>query len=91
MLAQENEKIERAVSSAWQLTEDEQIREQIWRREDNERIWNTMVRDVENAHKKLDKALEDNSNLKAELVAQKATIAELEAQLAALTAAQSKK
>ena len=41
-LANKNNMIDKAVSSVWQLTEDEKIREQMRRREDNERYWNYM-------------------------------------------------
>ena len=43
MLAKESGIVDRAVSSIWQLTEDEKIRDQIRRREENEREYNHVM------------------------------------------------
>ncbi|MCR5323430.1 MAG: Rpn family recombination-promoting nuclease/putative transposase [Lachnospiraceae bacterium] len=51
MLAEKDKTVDRAVSSAWQLTEDERVYEQIRRREENERLWNATIRDLEEAKK----------------------------------------
>ena len=56
MLAENDKTIDRAVSSAWQLTEDEKVFEQIRRREENERLWNSTVRRAEEAEKKAKEA-----------------------------------
>ena len=47
MLAEENKTIEQAIISAWQMTEDERIREQMRRREEGERMWNAIVKEAE--------------------------------------------
>lgn len=49
MLAQESKYIDQAVSTAWQLSEDDKIREQMRRREENEWIWNTHLKAEEDA------------------------------------------
>lgn len=56
MLAEKDKTIDKAVSSIWQLSEDERIYDQIRRREENERLWNAMVRDAENAKKVMEEA-----------------------------------
>ena len=43
MIATESKSAEQAVSSIWQLTEDERIREEIWRREEQEGYQQYMV------------------------------------------------
>ena len=43
MLAKDSTIVDRAVSSIWQLTEDEKIRDQIRRREENEREYNHVM------------------------------------------------
>jgi len=51
MLAEENKTIEQAIISAWQMTEDERIREQMRRREEGERMWNALVNKAEMAER----------------------------------------
>ena len=86
MLAQEDKSIDKALSTAWQLTEDERIRDQMQRREDSERYWNALLKDVSDTKQALEAsnralsektaALEDAEQeivrLKAELAARKA-------------------
>ena len=60
MLAQENTVVDKAVSSAWQLVEDREIRDQMRRREENERFWNSQMR-------KFKEMEEENARLRAEL------------------------
>ena len=60
-MADENKLIDKAVSSAWQLSEDAEIRDQMRRREENERLWNSR----ENLVKSLQAELEEK-NLKLE-------------------------
>ena len=43
-----------AISSVWQLTEDQRIREQMRRREENEREWNHREELLQNALQKVD-------------------------------------
>ena len=59
MLAEDDKTIDRAVSSAWQLTEDEKVFEQIRRREENERLWNATVRRVEEAERMAEKRIKE--------------------------------
>lgn len=63
MIAQEDKTIDKALSIAWQLTEDERIRDQLQRREDNEQYWNALLKEVEDSHKALEektRELEEN-------------------------------
>ena len=57
-MADENKLIDKAVSSAWQLSEDAEIRDQMRRREENERLWNSR----ENLVKSLQAELEEKNN-----------------------------
>ena len=59
ILAEDDKTIDRAVSSAWQLTEDEKVFEQIRRREENERLWNATVRRVEEAERMAEKRIKE--------------------------------
>ncbi len=43
MIAEKNHEADQAASSMWILTEDYRVREQIRRREDNEREYNSLV------------------------------------------------
>ncbi len=70
MLAEKDKTIERAVSSAWQMTEEEIIRERMRNREEGEQLWRSM-----------EKKLEEYQKQSAE---DKKTISELKAKLAAL-------
>ena len=47
MLAENNQTIDQAISSVWQMTEDEIIRDQMWKREEGERLWNRIVKEKE--------------------------------------------
>jgi len=47
MLAEKNKTIERAVSSAWQMTEEEIIRERMRNREEGEMMWQSMQKELE--------------------------------------------
>ena len=67
-LANESSKIEKAVSSVYQLTEDDLIYLQMREREDNERYWNYM-------HNKVKRLEEENENDK-EIIAEKDEIIE---------------
>ena len=58
MLATKDKNMEQAASSIWQLSEDEKIREQIRRREANEREYNRLVQKANRADV-LEKVLED--------------------------------
>ena len=85
MLAEDDKTIDRAVSSAWQLTEDEKVFEQIRRREENEKLWNATVRRAEEAEKKAEEA-EKNAQKKIEeaekkLIEKDRIIAELNKEL----------
>ena len=48
-LAKEDDAMDYAISSVWQLTEDQRIREQMRRREENEREWNYREELLQNA------------------------------------------
>lgn len=43
MLAKDNPSIDQAVSSVWYLSEDKKIRDEIWKREDNELIYRSYM------------------------------------------------
>ena len=60
MLATADKKSDQAISSIWQLTEDEKIRDQILFREENEREYNHMM-DVNKTLQK--KVSEQNSKI----------------------------
>ena len=73
MLAKDNTVLEQAVSSVSQLTEDKRIRDEIWKREDNERIERTHKRAYEEALAKIkeqEAALKEKDALIASLRAQ---------------------
>ena len=53
-LAKEDDAMDCAISSVWQLTEDQRIREQMRRREENEREWNHREELLQNALQKVD-------------------------------------
>ncbi len=53
MLAEKNQNINNAISSAWQMTEDERIRDQMRRREENEFLWNYIVNEAERAKEEI--------------------------------------
>ena len=56
MLAENNQTIDKAVSSVWQMTEDERIRDRMQRREDGERLWKMLVKDAETARQQTEEA-----------------------------------
>lgn len=81
MLAEKNEYLNEAVETVYQLSAEEQIREQCRAREEYYRIERTVKRQLENA---LQGKKEAEERL-AETIAEKdATIAELEARIAQL-------
>ncbi len=51
MLAEKDKTIERAVSSAWQMTEEEIIRERMRNREEGEMMWQSMQKELEEYQK----------------------------------------
>ena len=59
MLAQEDKTIDKALSTAWQLTEDERIRDQMQRREDSERYWNALLKDVSDTKQALEEKTQE--------------------------------
>lgn len=56
MLAENNQTIDKAISSVWQMTEDERIRDRMQRREDGERLWKMLVKDAETARQQTEEA-----------------------------------
>ena len=77
-LANENKNIEKAVSSVWQLTEDELIRLQMRRREDNERYWNYMHNKVKRLENESENAREQLLDAKLQLQDVKTELQETE-------------
>ena len=70
MLAENNQTIDKAISSVWQMTEDERIRDRMQRREDGERLWKFIEKKAEQAEKRADKAeqtIEEQNKLIREL------------------------
>ena len=59
MLAQEDKTIDKALSTVWQLTEDERIRDQMQRREDSERYWNALLKDVSDTKQALEEKTQE--------------------------------
>ncbi|MBR5367943.1 MAG: hypothetical protein IK138_01540, partial [Lachnospiraceae bacterium] len=68
MLAENNQTIDKAISSVWQMTEDERIRDRMQRREDGERLWKMLVKDAETARQQTaaEKARADEANKRAD-------------------------
>lgn len=56
MLAENNQTIDKAISSVWQMTEDERIRDRMQRREDGERLWKFIEKKAELAEKRANEA-----------------------------------
>ena len=77
MLAEKDKTIERAVSSAWQMTEEEIIRERMRNREEGEQLWRSM-------EKKLEEYQKQSAEDKKTISEKEKTISELKAKLAAL-------
>ena len=66
-LAKEDDAMDCAISSVWQLTEDQKIREQMRRREENEREWNHREELLQNALQEVDVLKEENEQLKKQI------------------------
>lgn len=58
MLAEKDKSLDETISSAWQLSKDREILEQMRRREENERLWNHTVELAEEAQRKLEEGLQ---------------------------------
>ena len=65
MLAENNQTIDKAISSVWQMTEDERIRDRMQRREDGERLWKMLVKDAETARQQTAEARQQTAAEKA--------------------------
>ena len=52
MIAYEDKTMAQEISSAWQLTEDERVRQQMLRRIENEMIWADMEDNVKKKRKR---------------------------------------
>ena len=65
MLAEINQTIDKAISSVWQMTEDERIRDRMQRREDGERLWKMLVKDAETARQQTEEARKQTAEEKA--------------------------
>ena len=65
MLAENNQTIDKAISSVWQMTEDERIRDRMQRREDGERLWKMLVKDAETARQQTEEARKQTAAEKA--------------------------
>ena len=74
MLAKNNPVMDQTISSVWQLSQDELIKEQMIRREENERFYKRIMEKAERA----DKAEAELVNKQAEIDALNRRIAELE-------------
>ncbi len=85
MLATADKSVEQAVSSIWQITDDRFIREEMLRREDNEREYNYTMRKAQRADE-LEKELSEQNRIieeqNSKITEQEKRIAELEAMLA---------
>lgn len=87
MLAEKNPVVDQAVSSIWYLSEDKKIRDEIWRREDNELIqksidedlakYEQLKKDMDSMQKRYDKTKQDNERLKQESLDKDAEILRL--------------
>ncbi|MBQ6025029.1 MAG: Rpn family recombination-promoting nuclease/putative transposase [Lachnospiraceae bacterium] len=67
MIATENKQIDHAISSAWQLTEDESIRYQMRKRAEEEWLWKDLEQGAIYAREELRQAKEDLDQVKGEL------------------------
>lgn len=72
MLAENNQTIDKAVSSVWQMTEDERIRDRMQRREDGERLWKMLVKDAETARQQTEEARQQTAEARQQTAAEKA-------------------
>lgn len=76
MLAEKNPVVDQAVSSIWYLSEDKKIRDEIWRREDNELIqrsidedlakYEQLKKDMDSMQKRYDKTKQEYDKTKQE-------------------------
>ena len=78
MLATADKKSDQAISSIWQLTEDEKIRDQILFREENEREYNHMMDVNKTLQKKVSEQNSKISELSGTISEQSSKISELE-------------
>lgn len=72
MLAENNQTIDKAVSSVWQMTEDERIRDRMQRREDGERLWKMLVKDAETARQQTAEARQQTAEARQQTAVEKA-------------------
>ena len=72
MLAENNQTIDKAISSVWQMTEDERIRDRMQRREDGERLWKMLVKDAETARQQTEEARQQTAEARQQTAAEKA-------------------
>ena len=80
MLADKNPVVDQAVSSIWYLSEDKKIRDEIWRREDNELIQRSIDEDLakyEQLKKDMEKLKQESKDKDAEILRLKKELAEL--------------
>ena len=84
MLAEKDKTIERAVSSAWQMTEEEIIRERMRNREEGEQLWRSMEKKLEEYQKQSAEDKKTISEKEKTINEKEKTISELKAKLAAL-------
>ena len=68
MLAEKDQTIERAVSSAWQMTEEEIIRERMRNREEGEQLWRSMEKQLEEYKKQSAKYQEQSAKYQEQSV-----------------------
>ncbi|MBR5968393.1 MAG: Rpn family recombination-promoting nuclease/putative transposase [Lachnospiraceae bacterium] len=86
MLAQENKHIEQAVSSAWQLSEDERIREQMRRRDEDKRYWNSVLRRLEKAEQRAEETEQRAIEAEKQLIEKDEQLEEMSRTIEALKA-----
>ncbi len=84
MLAEKDKTIERAVSSAWQMSEEEIIRERMRNREEGEQMWRSMEKELEEYKKQSAKYQEQSAKDRKRAEEAEKTVLELMAKLAAL-------
>ena len=77
MLAENNPVMDQTISSVWQLSQDELIKEQMIRREENERFYKRIMEKAERA----DRAEAELVNKQAEIDSLNKRIVELEAEI----------
>ena len=83
MLAENNQTIDKAISSVWQMTEDERIRDRMQRREDGERLWKFIEKKAELAEKRANEADRRADQAEQTIEEQNKLIRELRDKLAA--------